>query len=221
MLFGCLSIMAALDGRLEQAGMLMAAGLICDFFDGFVARALNVSSEIGKQLDSLADMVTFGVAPGMIFYMLSGKCFGGEGFCINTYTPLLIPIFSAVRLANFNIDTRQSDSFIGVPTPANAIFIASIPFIMSHDTLGIAWIFENEYFLKFFPLLSAYMLNAELPLLALKFKSFGWKGNEFRFILIIVSALCVAILGYTGVALSILLYIFISIIYNFQNKTQS
>ncbi len=199
--------------------MYIGAAAILDFFDGFVARALNAHSDIGKQLDSLADMVSFGVAPGFIFFTLSGQCFAPAGFCINMYLPFLIIIFSAVRLANFNIDTRQSDSFIGVPTPANAIFISSLPFIIQQDHYGIAALLQHPYFLTLFPLLSAYMLVAELPLLALKFKNFGWKGNEFRFVLIASSVLSVALFQYLGIAIAIILYILISIIYNLTHKT--
>ncbi len=215
---GCLSIIAALNGELTTASVYIGSAAILDFFDGFVARLLNAPSEIGKQLDSLADVVSFGVAPGMIFYALAGQCFSASGFCINMYVPFLIPVFSAVRLANFNIDTRQSDSFIGVPTPANAIFIASIPFIMAHDAYGVGELFTNRYFLTLFPLLSAYMLVAELPLLALKFKTFGWKGNAFRWILILTAVLSVILFQYLGVMLAIVLYILISIIHNLTQK---
>jgi CDP-diacylglycerol--serine O-phosphatidyltransferase len=215
---GCLSIIAALNGELTLAAVYIGAAAILDFFDGFVARALKAYSEIGKQLDSLADVVSFGVAPGMIFYTLAGQCFAPSGFCINMYIAFLIPIFSAVRLANFNIDTRQSDSFIGVPTPANAMFIASIPFIIKYDTFGAAAVFTNHYFLILFPILSAYMLVAELPLLALKFKSFGWSGNQFRWILILTTIISVAVFQYLGIALAIVLYILISIIHNFTQK---
>jgi CDP-diacylglycerol--serine O-phosphatidyltransferase len=215
---GCLSIIAALNGELTTASVYIGAAAVLDFFDGFVARALKAHSEIGKQLDSLADVVSFGVAPGMIFYVLSGQCFSASGFCVNMYLPFLIPVFSALRLAKFNIDTRQSDSFIGVPTPANAMFIASIPFIMANDTFGLAWLFGHQYFLIVFPFISAYMLVAELPLLALKFKSFGWSGNQYRYILIIASVLSVALFQYLGIALAIVLYILISVIYNIQQK---
>jgi CDP-diacylglycerol---serine O-phosphatidyltransferase len=166
----------------------------------------------------LADMVSFGVAPGMILYALAGQCFAPSGFCINMYIPLLVPVFSAIRLANFNIDTRQSNSFIGVPTPANAIFIASFPLIMQHDNFGVSALLNNHYFLLFFPVVSAYMLIAEIPLLALKFKSFGWKGNAFRWILICSSIVSVAVFQYLGVAIAILLYILISIIHNLTQK---
>jgi CDP-diacylglycerol--serine O-phosphatidyltransferase len=154
----------------------------------------------------------------MIFYALVGQCYSSTGFCINMYIPFLIPVFSAIRLAKFNIDTRQSDSFVGVPTPANAIFIASIPFIMQHDTYGVALLFSNHYFLILFPLLSAYLLVAELPLLALKFKSFGWNGNQFRWILILSAILSIAVFQYLGIAIAIVLYVLISIIHNFTQK---
>ena len=214
LVFGCLSIIAALDNRLTDASLFIGAAAILDFFDGFAARLLNAHSEIGKQLDSLADVVSFGVAPGMIFYMLAGKCFAPTGFCINMYLPFLIPIFSAVRLAKFNIDTRQSDSFIGLPTPANALFIASIPFILSHDTFGMATFFQNQYFLKLFPILSAYILVSELPLIALKFKNFSWTDNKARYIFLVLSLLSIIAFQYLGIAISIILYIKVSIINN-------
>lgn len=211
LVFGCFSIIDALQGNLTEASLWIGGAAILDFFDGFVARLLKVGSELGKQLDSLADVVSFGVAPGMICYAMAGQCFG-EGFCINKYLPFLIPAFSAVRLAKFNIDTRQSDSFIGLPTPANALFIASIPFIIQHNSLGIGWLFEHRYFLIFFPLLSAYLLVAELPLLALKFKHFKWIGNQFRYILILTSILSVIFFQYLGVALAIVFYVLLSVL---------
>jgi CDP-diacylglycerol--serine O-phosphatidyltransferase len=211
LVFGCFSIIDALQGNLTQASLWIGGAAVLDFFDGFVARLLKVSSDLGKQLDSLADVVSFGVAPGMIFYAMSGQCFG-EGFCINKLLPFLIPAFSAVRLAKFNIDTRQSDLFIGLPTPANAMFIASLPFIFQYDSLGLGWVMEHRFFLILFPLLSAYLLVAELPLLALKFKHFGWRGNEFRYVLILISILSVVFFQYLGVALAIVFYVLLSVL---------
>lgn len=218
LVFGCLSIIAALDGRLTDASIFIGVAAILDFFDGFAARALKVHSEIGKQLDSLADVVSFGVAPGMIFYMLSGQCFSPRGFCINMYIPFLIPVFSAIRLAKFNIDTRQSDSFIGLPTPANAIFIASIPFIMEYNSVEIASFFQHPWFLTLFPFVSAYILVAELPLIALKFKNFSWADNKVRYIFLGLSLVSIIALQFLGIALAILLYTLVSIIHNIQNK---
>lgn len=213
---GCLSIISALNGELTMASMYIGVAAVLDFFDGFVARALKAYSDIGKQLDSLADMVSFGVAPGFIFYTMSLQgCEHGTGFCLIPYLAFLIIVFSAVRLANFNIDTRQSDSFIGVPTPANAMLIASMPFIMQENYHGLTSFLTNPLFFTIFPLVSAYLLVAELPLLALKFKNFGFKGNEFRFVLIIASVVSVAVFHYLGVAIAIVLYILISIIHNY------
>lgn len=206
--------MYALNGDLTYASACIGLSAVMDFFDGFVARLLKVSGELGKQLDSLADVVSFGVAPGFIFHGLAVPYVSDWA----QYSFLLIPIFSAIRLAKFNIDTRQSDSFIGVPTPANAMFIASLPLITLHDTYGISQIIENSWFLLLFPLLSAYMLVAELPLLALKFKNFGWQGNQFRFILIASCVLSVVAFGFAGVAISILLYILISVVNNLQKN---
>jgi CDP-diacylglycerol--serine O-phosphatidyltransferase len=217
---GCLSIIAALQGELTEASVFIGVAAILDFFDGFVARALKAYSEIGKQLDSLADVVSFGVAPGIIFFTIAGQCYNTSGFCFNTYVSFLIPVFSAIRLAKFNIDTRQSDSFIGVPTPANALFIASIPFILRDNPFGAEAFFNHPYFLTLFPFISAYMLVAELPLLALKFKTMAWKGNEFRYVLILSSLLSVVLFHYLGVAIAIIVYILISVVYNFtQRKT--
>ena len=219
LLFGCLSILSAIQGELIMSSIFIGLSAVMDFFDGFVARILNVSGELGKQLDSLADVVSFGVAPGFILYSLANACMG-PGFCINQYTFLLVPIFSAIRLAKFNIDTRQSDSFIGVPTPANAMFIAGLPLILANDAYGMSTIINNQWFLIIFPFISAYLLVAELPLLAIKFKNFNFKGNEFRFILIISCILSVVIFKYAGISLSIVLYILISVINNLvKNKS--
>ncbi len=216
---GCLSVISALNGDLTMASIYIGSAAILDFFDGFVARALKAYSEIGKQLDSLADMVSFGVAPGFIFYAIStAACTANAGFCFTRYLPFLIIVFSAVRLAKFNIDTRQSDSFIGVPTPANAMLIASIPFILQYDDYGLTPFFTSPSFLIIFPFVSAYSLVAELPLLALKFKTFGWRGNEFRWILILSAIISIAVFQYLGIALAIVLYILISIIHNFTKK---
>ncbi len=219
LLFGCLSILSAIQGDLVMASIYIGVSAIMDFFDGFVARLLHVSGELGKQLDSLADVVSFGVAPGFIFYSIAGTCFG-QGFCINQYTFLLIPVFSAIRLAKFNLDTRQSDSFIGVPTPANAIFIASLPLILNNDSYGITHLIEHRWFLTTFPILSAYLLVAELPLLALKFKHFKFKGNEARYVLIISCILSALIFKFAGIALSIIIYILISVVNNFNTKNK-
>lgn len=217
LLFGCLSIIATLvDKDLEKAAYFIGAAAILDFFDGFVARALKVGSELGKQLDSLADCVSFGVAPGFIFYQLTGQQANANSILL--YIPFLIPIFSAIRLAKFNIDTRQTNSFIGLPTPANSMFIAAIPFVISSNTFGLGSIFENNWFLTIFPFVSAYLLVAELPLFALKFKSFAWNQNQLRYIFLICCLISLFAFGYLGINICIVLYILFSIYNNFQES---
>ena len=219
LLFGCLSIISSLvENDLEKAAYFIGAAAILDFFDGFVARALKVGSEMGKQLDSLADCVSFGVAPGFIFYKITNIPIDFNHFDIHSYISFLIPIFSAIRLAKFNIDTRQTDSFIGVPTPANSLFIAAIPFVISTNSFGLGSIFQNIWFLVFFPIVSAYLLVAELPLFALKFKSFAWQANQLRYIFLICCLISLFAFGYLGINISIILYILFSIYNNFQTK---
>lgn len=217
--FGCLSIAATFDGNLTVATYYIMGAAILDFFDGFAARLLNVHSEIGKQLDSLADMISFGVAPGFIFYAISQDHlqFSASFFqfvplmVICSYLPFLIPVFSALRLANFNIDTRQSDSFIGVPTPANALLICSMALVMENGPFWAQGLIGNTYFLILFPILSAYLLVAELPLFALKFKQFGFKGNEIRYLFLLASILLIFIFKFLGIGLSIILYVLLSL----------
>jgi CDP-diacylglycerol--serine O-phosphatidyltransferase len=221
LLFGCLSIIASLvNNDLELAAYFIGAAAILDFFDGFVARALNVGSEMGKQLDSLADCVSFGVAPGFIFYKITNIPIDFSQFNFMAYIPFLIPVFSAIRLAKFNIDTRQTDSFIGVPTPANSLFIAALPFVISANSFGLGNIFQNQWFLIIFPFVSAYLLVAELPLFALKFKSFAWQANQLRYIFLLCCLISLFAFGYLGINISIILYILFSIYNEKMAKTK-
>jgi CDP-diacylglycerol---serine O-phosphatidyltransferase len=217
LLCGCLGIILALQTTdLTVPCYLIFAACIFDFLDGFVARLLNVQSPIGKELDSLADVITFGVLPGIILFKLFS--YSQE---IQIYTSeyqlslvaLIIPVFSALRLAKFNIDTRQSESFIGVPTPANAILIASLPLILTQYSSMNDFIL-NSYFLIALSLTMSYLLVAELPLFALKFKYFKWTGNEIRFIFLALSILLLAILKWLGIPIIIFLYIILSVLNN-------
>jgi CDP-diacylglycerol--serine O-phosphatidyltransferase len=217
LILGCLAIIEALNGSLYMAGYFIVAAGILDFFDGFIARALHAQSELGKQLDSLADVVSFGVAPGMIFYMFAGKCLNMDGFCITPYVAFLIPVFSAIRLATFNIDTRQTNGFIGLPTPANAFLILSIPFAMDQH-IALAPIFQQQIFLKLFPIASAYLLTSEIAMPALKFKTYSFAENKTQYLLIILGALSIAFFQIPGIGISILLYILIAIIQHFLPK---
>ena len=209
---GCLSIVWAFSGRLDLAACWILAAAVFDFFDGFVARMLKAYSDLGKQLDSLADVVSFGVAPASIMYNLLLASISQYEWAypvgwLIAFSAYLIAVFSALRLAKFNIDTRQSDSFIGLPTPANAIFICSLAFI-SRD------IYINIFFLLAATIVFSYLLVAELPFFSLKFKSFDWKSNRIRYILGAVSALTLSFFQLKGLSIVILLYILLSVISN-------
>ncbi len=266
LLCGCIAIVFALEGNLVWAAYLVGIAAVLDFFDGFAARMLKVYSEMGKQLDSLADMVTFGVVPGIVMFKLMNYSLGnlytasaGTSFLSVSpdyeqdyalylpYLAFLISIFSALRLAKFNIDTRQSESFIGVPTPACTMLICSLPLILheqgllsgasgNHGLLGdlgnfIAGFSDtsnnpysfllNFYFLAGLSLLMSYLLVAELPLFALKFKHLAWKGNEVRYLFLISSLLMLVCFRYTGIPIIIILYVVLSLVNNLKSKVKS
>jgi len=202
---------------LDIAAYFILAAAVFDFFDGFAARWLKAYSEIGKQLDSLADMVSFGVAPASIMYMMIFYATRNHDLYIIGYlvavSAYIIAVFSALRLAKFNIDTRQTDSFIGLPTPANAIFICSLAFI-SEGNHSLSILTENIFFLLAVTVVFSYLLIAELPLFSLKFKTFDWKSNKTRYIFVILSALFLIVLHWAGLAVVILIYIILSVFTN-------
>ncbi|MDR2038189.1 MAG: CDP-diacylglycerol--serine O-phosphatidyltransferase [Bacteroidales bacterium] len=225
---GCLSIVMALNGRLDMACYFIFAAAVFDFFDGFTARWLKAYSDIGKELDSLADVVSFGVAPAAIMSALLISSVTLQGFSTDMFScgwmismlGYIIAVFSALRLANFNIDTRQTDSFIGLPTPANALFICALSFTVQGDG-WIASFTGNMYFLLAITVIFSYLLVAELPLFSLKFKTFGWKANQVRYVFLIFSILVLVFFHWAGLALVILIYILLSILVRiFSDKKQ-
>jgi CDP-diacylglycerol--serine O-phosphatidyltransferase len=204
---GMAGILFVLDGQLDYGAYLIFLAALFDFLDGFVARILKVSSEIGKQLDSLADMVTFGVLPAFILFSMI------ESNTENSYLPytaFLIGIFSALRLAKFNIDLRQSDRFIGVPTPANALFISTLPFL-SEKFPFFENLLSNPTVLVALGLVMSYLLIAELPLVALKFKDFSFSKNIFRYLVVASALISLILFGIAGIPFAIILYIALSI----------
>ena len=207
---GLLSIVMAFQSDLFLAGGFVFLGSLLDFFDGLSARLLNVSSKIGKQLDSFADMVTFGVAPGIIIYTLILEDY--NNYELLPYIAFLIPIFSAIRLSKFNIDTRQSSSFIGLPTPAAAIFIASLPVI--NQSYGTK--FSLELLIGISVVLS-FLLVAEIPLFSLKIKSgedLKSKENKIRILFLISSVILLFIIHFAAIPFIVILYIFLSTLNN-------
>jgi CDP-diacylglycerol--serine O-phosphatidyltransferase len=218
---GCLGVLFAVNDRMEYAALFVALGIFCDFFDGFFARKFNVASDVGLQLDSLADMVTSGLVPGIVMYQLlnqaSGLPWGEEQL---SYAPsfrwfgLAITLASAYRLAKFNVDERQTSSFIGLPTPANAIFILSIPLILIFEEYAFAKaLFSNPYVLLAITALSCFLLNAELPLFALKFKNFSWKDNIKRYVFLVLCIILLITLKYLAIPLIIMGYILMSLLW--------
>lgn len=216
---GCLAVVSAFNGRLDSAAYFIFAAAVFDFFDGFAARMLKVRSDIGKELDSLADVVSFGVAPASIMYMMLLQAVVAQGFSNDTFavggiislSAFLIAVFSGLRLAKFNLDTRQTDSFIGLPTPANALFICALAFT-ARGSGGLASLSGNMYFLLAVTVVFSLLLVSELPLFSLKFKTFDWKSNKIRYIFIMLSAIILAVLHWSGLAAVILLYIFLSVL---------
>lgn len=210
---GCIASVMAFEGHLLYAAAWIIAAAIFDFFDGLAARLLKAYSPLGKELDSLADMVSFGVAPGMILFFLLREAAPALplGQC-NTYVPYLafvIPAFSGLRLAKFNIDTRQTTSFIGLPVPAHALFWASA----GHAVQPLAVANPALFTLLAIPVAvaSSLLLVAEIPMFSLKIKSLSWKGNELRYILAACAVLFTVVWGFLGIAGTILLYIILSI----------
>lgn len=214
---GCVALVFVAKFEFEKAFLFVCLGIFLDFFDGFFARLFKVSSPLGLQLDSLADMVTSGVVPGfVVFQMFQGM----------EYDPNLISVFSAIgfivtlgacyRLANFNIDTRQSDSFIGLPTPANALFILSLPFcfVQHLSTDYDSNLLYKKIALVGISLLSAYIMNAEIPLFSLKIKSFNLKDNLLQIIFLVVSVILIAVFHFLGMALAIIFYVLLSVFKN-------
>jgi CDP-diacylglycerol--serine O-phosphatidyltransferase len=213
LLCGCLGIVFSFRGDLLLAGALIFLAAVLDFFDGFAARLLNQASPIGKELDSLADMVTFGVLPSMIIFQYLERTNDSieiEGMLVS-FIAFLLAVFSALRLAKFNIDTRQADSFIGVPTPANAILVASLPFILRTYPESQALIINPTVLIGYTFIMSFFMVM-EVPLLAFKFKNFGWKENQIKYIFFGLSVVLLILLKFAAVPLIVGIYILLSFI---------
>ncbi|OSY89579.1 phosphatidylserine synthase [Tenacibaculum holothuriorum] len=228
---GTLATVFAIKGDFYATAVLVILGIGFDFLDGFAARLLKVQGELGKQLDSLADMVTSGVVPGLVMMQLlvnaididavgyfGVDAYGKTGSNL-PYIGLLLTLFACYRLAKFNIDERQSDSFIGVPTPAMSLFVISLPLILEYSSFNFfIELIQNKYFLLAITFLFSYLMNAELPLFSLKFKSFGFKGNEIKYLFLLLSIVLLIVLKIVAIPIIILLYIILSLINNLVRK---
>jgi CDP-diacylglycerol--serine O-phosphatidyltransferase len=245
LLAGTIAAMLAVSDRLLEAAILVLFGIFFDFFDGLFARLLKVQGELGKQLDSLADVVTSGVVPGIVMFQLlmksihrdwleglsceignwmsfeDTKDLNWEGYSIHLLPliGLLLTLAAAYRLANFNIDERQTTSFIGLPTPAMALFIVSLPVILKFNTDPFLHnLILNKYTLISLVFIFSLLMNIELPLFSLKLKSFSFKTSWVQILFIILSILSLILFKIVAIPIIIIIYIVLSIIHNMLNK---
>ncbi|TGD57175.1 CDP-alcohol phosphatidyltransferase family protein [Flavobacterium humi] len=220
---GCIALVFVSEFKFEMAFLFVCLGIFLDFFDGFFARLFKVSSPLGLQLDSLADMVTSGVVPGYVMFMLLKNDYtNAPAVSFLPYLGFVITLGACYRLANFNIDTRQTDSFIGLPTPANALFMLSLPLIaMHHQNSTIVDCLGNQWVLIAITLLSAYIMNAEIPLFSLKIKDFSFKKNTLQILFLASSIILLLVFRYLGIPVVIVFYILLSIANNAMAKKAS
>ncbi|RIV45300.1 CDP-alcohol phosphatidyltransferase family protein [Flagellimonas pelagia] len=221
-LSGCIATVFAVFNHLEWAALFVFIGIFFDFFDGLAARALNVQSEVGVQLDSLADVITSGLVPGIFMYQLLNMAERGGwnlGFghdielSVMPFLGFVITLASAYRLAKFNVDENQVSSFVGLPTPANTLLIISLPLIlMYHNNEVLNGIILNPWFLIGLTILSAYLLNSPIELFALKFKNWSFKDNGIRYLFLIGSLIMLLTLKFLAIPIIILAYILMSLI---------
>lgn len=216
---GCVATAFAFGGQLGTALLFIVIGAVFDFFDGMSARLLGVSSPIGKELDSLADDVTFGVAPAtMVFFELGVMDYPAFVEPLRPVLPFfayIMAAFSALRLAKFNLDERQTTSFIGLPTPANALFWGSL-------TVGAGGLLESSPYMVFavmaLVLVSSWVMVAEIPMFALKFKHWGWRGNELKYVFLITCVPLLLIFRVSAFAVIIAWYVILSVYSNNTKK---
>ncbi|MFA4869731.1 MAG: CDP-diacylglycerol--serine O-phosphatidyltransferase [Pedobacter sp.] len=209
---GCIGIVYAFNGDLETAAYFVLLSGIFDFFDGFAARLLHVKSDIGKELDSLADVISFGFLPGVVMFQLLSQSDFSSPYL--PYFGFVITAFSALRLAKFNIDTRQTEDFIGLNTPMNTLFIVSLPFIQKDypEIIGSAPLLVGLI------VLVSWLLVSEIKIFSLKFSSTSWAQNKIKYIFLILSVLLVAVLKFAAVPLILVLYIGLSVLHFRQLK---
>lgn len=222
LLSGMIALLFASQNNLEMAAYFVFIGIFLDFFDGMLARWLKAQSTIGLELDSLADMVTSGVVPGVVMFQLLNNIsvdWGNLEFLQNleniNYLPfigLVIPLAAAYRLAKFNVDDRQDHEFLGLPTPAMALLVLSIPLIQKFTLFEWAsYMATDQTFLISISLIGSLLMISELPMFALKFKNFSWHKNIMHVVFLLITLLLLILLQIAAIPLIILLYIILSI----------
>ena len=218
---GCIATYFAFGGQYQLALLMIVIGAVFDFFDGMTARLLHVSSPIGKELDSLADDITFGFAPSAIVF--SYLCSFHIHLLFVPFLAFVMAAFSALRLAKFNLDERQALGFIGLPTPANALFWGSLivglnDLTASADSSLFTFHSSLPYLILLGTFVSSYLLVCEIPMFALKFKTWGWKGNEVKYIFLLTCIPLLLLLGVSGIAVIIAWYVLLSVITNLRKQ---
>lgn len=222
LLSGALSVVSAWNGDLTGAALWIVFASFLDFADGFAARLLGAYSAIGKELDSLADVVSFGLAPSTILYLLLREAWENSGvWVLGSFDagwwlclPAMLPaVFAALRLAKFNVDQRQSTSFIGLPTPAFALFVCALPFLSATGSFFAAWLLI-PYVLWAVIAFFCFLMVSEIPMFALKFSSYSFGPNKLRYFFLMVSLVLLLVFSWTGLAGVILLYVLLSVINN-------
>ncbi len=235
LLCGCVAVLFAVSGDLIATTVFAFLGIFFDFFDGLAARLLNAQSEVGVQFDSLADMITSGLVPGVVMIKLLERATGNEviGFSMEAtetmswstmqfsllpLVGLLITVASGYRLAKFNVDSRQKDSFIGLPTPANTILILSFGLILAtQPEHWVSELLQEQWVLIGLTVLSCILLNAEIPLFALKFKTWDFKSNAKRYLFLLFCLVTLLLLRFLAIPLIIAVYIIISVVWKDKN----
>jgi CDP-diacylglycerol--serine O-phosphatidyltransferase len=219
---GCIGILLAFRGSVELAALMIVLAAIFDFMDGMAARLLHVHSEIGKELDSLADLVSFGVLPGALVFVKLEEVGTYSWF---PFVGLLIPVLSALRLAKFNLDTRQSESFLGLPVPANALFWVGVTWLTASDSASLNQFnlilntaFNQPLIIIILTVALSLLLVSELPLFSLKFKNLKWVDNKTRYIFLGLALILSILLGVGSLPMIIVLYVIISIMNNLLSK---
>lgn len=236
LLSGTIAVLFAVNNHLLMAAAFVLLGIFFDFFDGFAARKLKVHGELGLQLDSLADVVTSGVVPGIVMFQLMDMALNADSFEDNYFLTsangvlknqfpaetdfipilgLLLTLAAAYRLAKFNIDTRQAENFIGLPTPAMSLFVMSLPFIQAYSQMY--WthkLLSNIYVLIVITFIFSYLMNSNIALFSLKFKNFSVRNNWIEILFLILTLFAIVLLPFVAIPIVILLYIFLSLIKN-------
>ena len=213
LLSGCISIVLLCNGNVEAAGVMIFVAALFDFFDGFAARLLKAYSPLGAQLDSLSDVVSFGVAPSFIMYHYINQCVNISmfGFNILPSVAFFLAVFAALRLAKFNIDDRQTTSFIGLPTPAMGIFVASLPFTLRHEPLAFMGnLMTSPYFLFAVVAIFSFLMVSEIPFFSLKVKSLKFKDIKHIYLLLAFAIVAFVFLGFAAIPFVMLFYIIVA-----------